>query len=100
MAYLPDPFADRMGRDDHPSSRTRLTSCSRTTTGRPSHAPGRISAFDLRREEAAINSPARPVRKYGPIRISRFYLGIAGVVLLLVVSPGIRLQAEGPPRQE
>ena len=100
MAYLTDPFADTMGRDDHPSSRTRLTSCSRTTTERPLHAPGRISAFDRRREEAAINSPGRPIRESGPIRISLSCLGIAGVVLLLVVFPGIRLQAAGPPRQE
>src|SRR5262249_10963102 len=100
MAYLAEPFADRMGRDDHPSSRTRLTSCSRTTTERPSHAPGRMSAFDRRREEAAMNSPGRPIREYGPIRSSLFCLGIAGVVLLLVLFPGIRLPAAGPPPQE
>ena len=99
MAYLPDPFAHRIGWDDHPSSWTRLTSCSRTTTERPSHAPGRISAFDRRREEA-MNSPGRPIHESGPIRISLFCFGIAGVVLLLVVFPGIRLQAAGPPRQE
>src|SRR5262249_33856358 len=100
MAYLADPFADSMGRDDHPSSRTRLTSCSRTTTERPSHAPGPISAFDRRREGTAMNSPGRPIRESRPIRISLLCLGIAGDVLLLVVFPGIRLQAAGPPRQE
>ena len=47
-----------------------------------------------------MNSPGRPIRESGPIRISLFCLGIAGVVLLLVVFPGIRLQATGPPRQE
>ncbi len=47
-----------------------------------------------------MNSPGRPIRESGPIRISLFCLGIAGVVLLLVVFPGIRLQAVGPPRQE
>ncbi len=47
-----------------------------------------------------MNSPARPIREYGPIRISRFCLGIAGFVLLLVVFSGVRLQASGAPRQE
>ena len=46
-----------------------------------------------------MNSPGRPIHESGPIRISLFCFGIAGVVLLLVF-PGIRLQAAGPPRQE
>ena len=47
-----------------------------------------------------MNSPGRPIRESGLIRISLSCLGIAGVVLLLVIFPGIRLRAAGPPRQE
>jgi hypothetical protein len=47
-----------------------------------------------------VNSPGRPIREYGPIRISLFSSGIAAVVLLLLVVPEIRLQAAGLPPQE